>query len=105
MLHHRAGRAAERGGEVHPGDQRGVSEDRVGQAFGRYASQAAEEDAEDDHRHEWLDHRPGRADRGLLIADLEIAPDEEVEQLAVLPELTQVETNPAAGWADQRLGR
>ena len=36
-----------------------------------------------------------RADRRLLVPDLDVAPDEEVQQLAVVPELAQVERSPA----------
>ncbi len=47
----------------------------------------AEEEAEHDHREERLDHRPRRAERRLLVADLDVAPDQEVDQLAVFPDL------------------
>ena len=43
-----------------------------------------------------LEDDPGSAERGLLVPDLHVAPDEEVEELAVVPQLAEVERPPAA---------
>ena len=44
-----------------------------------------EEDGEDDHHHGRLQHGPGDAESGLLVADLDVAPGEEEQELAVRP--------------------
>ena len=73
------------------GKQAAVGEERVRQPVGGHPGEPAEEDREDHHRHEGLQDRPGGAERGLLVAHLDVAPDQEVEQLAVLPELPELE--------------
>ncbi len=82
-------------GEKGPGDQGGVAEDRVGHAVGGHLGQAAEEDAEDDHGEKGLQDSPAGAQHGLLVADLDITPGQEVGQVAVLPEIAQVELGPS----------
>ena len=88
------------GGEEGPRHERGEGEDGVRDAIGRDAGEASEDHAEDDHRHERLDHRPGRAEERLAVAHLEVAPGQEVEQLAVLPERWQVDRCATAPGAD-----
>ena len=68
-----------------------------GTPFDGKFGELAEDEREDDHRQERLEDRPGDADRRLLVADLDVAPDERAEQLAVVPELADVEVRPA--WA------
>ena len=63
-----------------------------------------EEQAENDQRKEGLDNGPGRAQHRLLVADLDVPPGEEVQQLAVLPELMEPERNPAFGWLNTNDG-
>ncbi len=82
-------------GKECPGHQRRVGEDRIGDAVRRHARQAAKEEAEDHHGQEGLDDGPGRAQHRLLVAHLDVAPGQEVEQLAIVPQLAQLERDPA----------
>ena len=86
--------------EVVPRQQRGVAEDGVRNAVGGHLRELAEEDAEGDHHQERLDERPGGAKDGLLVADGDVAPSEQVRQLTVVPELAQIELHPAARGLD-----
>ncbi len=57
-------------------------------------------EGENHHAHERLQNGPGRADGRLLVADLDLAPDEEIDQLAVFPELGEGDGPPASGGSD-----
>ena len=94
--------AAQRRREVGPRHERRQREDRVGQAVGRHLRQLAEEDREDDHRHQRLDDRPGGAEHRLLVADLDVAPDEEIQQLAVRPDFRERGGPPTPGEGGHR---
>src|SRR5204863_4976840 len=83
-------------GEERPGNESAEEEDWIGRAAGWDAGQAPEEDTEDDHGRERLEHRPRRSQRRLLIADLDVPPHQEVEELTVLPELSDPQSSPAA---------
>ena len=56
----------------------------------------SKEEAEYHHREERLNDGPGGAQRSLFIAYLDVAPDEEIKQLAVFPKLVELERDPAA---------
>ena len=90
----------EAGREERPRHERGVGEERVGNAVRRHMREASEEEREHDHREQRLEHRPSDPEHGLLVADLEVAPDEEVQQLAIGDDLTQPQSHPAAGRLD-----
>ena len=75
--------------EVHPGKKRAVIEDGVGLPSEGTWTKRPKKSVKTQHGHEWLQNGPGRADGGLLVADLDLAPDEEIDQLAVLPQLAQ----------------
>ena len=67
-----------------------------GQAVRRHAGEPPEEQAEDEHREQRLQHRPGDAERRLLVPDLHVTPDQEVQQLAIVPQLPEAQRRPAA---------
>ena len=58
------------------------------------SAEAVEEDRERQRADERLDPRPRDAEERLLVADLEVAQGEEVDQLAVRPELAQLQRRP-----------
>src|SRR5207245_2396637 len=64
----------------------------------------AEHDHHDGDGHERTDHRPGDADRRLLVPDGDVPPGEEVEQLAVPPEVAPVLPLGPAGLDDGDVG-
>ncbi len=78
---------AKSAGEIGPGQEPRVVEDRVGQTVVWQLGHFAEQQREHDHRHERLQNRPVRPEHRLLVTDLDVAPDEEEEQLAIEPVL------------------
>jgi hypothetical protein len=94
----------ERRGEELPGHECAVGRDCVGDPLRRGhvpgPQQEPEQQREDHHRHQRLNHRPRDPEQRLLVADLEIAKGEEADQLAVAPELGQVDRDPAPTGAD-----
>ena len=87
------------GREDGPRKERRAREDRIWNAVRGEVGELPEDEGEDDHRQERLDHRPGDPDRGLLVAHRDVPPDEPAQQLAVVPELRDVEVRPAGGRA------
>ena len=51
---------------------------------------AAEDDGEDDHGEERTDDAPGNSHDGLLVADEDVAPGQEIKQFAVAPKVAPV---------------
>src|SRR5438093_275781 len=68
----------------------------------RQSSEATKKDGEEQRRRQWLNDGPQRAEYGLFVADFDIAPDEEVQQLAVAPELRQVHALPRSRRLDSQ---
>ena len=91
------GGGLERVGKVGPGDERGEVEDGVGQAVGGELGEAAEEKSEDEHVEDGLENDPEDADGGLFVAYLDVAPDEEIEELAISPYFAEANLEEAAG--------
>src|SRR5437588_4056340 len=86
-------RAARRetGGEVGPREHCGEDEEGVRHVVLRlHVQRLVEQQREDDHLAERHEDRPGSPERGLLVLDLHVAPDEEEHELVVGPELAQV---------------
>ncbi len=88
--------------EVRPRQERRVREDRIRHAVRREVGEPAEDEREDDHREEGLEDRPGHPDGRLLVAHRDVAPDERSQQLAVVPQLPDVEVRPARRGANRR---
>src|SRR5207302_7522309 len=87
----------ETAGEVRPRQHRREDEERIGHVvLGLHVQPPVEDEGEDDRRDERDEDRPGRAERGLLVLDLDVAPDQEEEELAVGPELAEVQTHTPA---------
>src|SRR6266851_5469869 len=78
-------RLPERAGKIRPGNQRRVKEKGIRNAAAGNVGHPSEEKRENEHCKERLDDRPGRAKGGLLITHLDVAPSEEVKQLAEMP--------------------
>ena len=76
-------------GEVGPGDQRREAEERVGKPVGGDPGEPAEEEREDDHEADRLQHRPGGAQGGLAVADGDVAGGDLEGEVAVAPELAR----------------
>lgn len=104
--------AADAGGEEHPGEEAGVDEEGVGRvAFdeflghvGREIGETAEDGGEDHHVHQRLEDRPGETEDGLLVADFDVAPDEKVEEFAIVKEFAEIDGDPTAARADFKFG-
>ncbi len=84
-------RLAQAAREEGPGQHPREHHQRVrGVAVGGQLGDAAEDDGKDHHRQNRPDHRPGRADDRLLVAHRDIAPRQDVEQLAIAPQVAPV---------------
>src|SRR5207245_2672410 len=79
------------------GEEGGEVEDGVGQAVGGELGEAAEEKSEDEHVEDGLENDPEDADGGLFVAYLDVAPDEEIEELAVGPDFAEANLEESAG--------
>src|SRR5713226_7715885 len=78
-----------------PRQQRAVSKNRIRKAVGRDAGQIAKEQTEDHHHEERLNDGPRGAQYRLLVAHLDVAPNQKVKQLAVLPKFLQPDRSPS----------
>ena len=95
------GGVAEAGREEGPRQHAGEHHQRIGGgAVGGQLGDAAEDDGEDHHGQKRPDHRPRRADHRLLVAHRQVAPRQDVEQLAIAPEIAPVIALLAAGLDD-----
>ena len=74
-----------------PWQKRAETEDRIRNSVRRYVSQFAEEQAEDKHHEQGLNDDPDSPEHGLLVTYLDVAQGEEIEKLAIFPELAQPE--------------
>ena len=81
----------QRGGKEAPGQHAGKDHQRVGRrAVRRQLGQLAEDDGEHHHRQERPDQRPGGPDHRLLVAHRDVAPSQDLKQLAVSPQVTPI---------------
>jgi hypothetical protein len=84
------------GGEVCPDDGPGHVEEERRDAVGGQSGDPAEDHGEDNGGQQRLQQVPERAEDGLLVLRDEVAPDEQAHQVAVCPELAQVQVVPGA---------
>ena len=100
VFDHHVGSHRESAGEIGPGNKSGKVENGIGQAVRGQLGKAAKEKCENQHGKYRLKDNPKDADGGLLIADLDVAPNEEIKELAVLPDFVEVKLEEAAGRLD-----
>ncbi len=99
------GAGLQAGVKEHPGELADEIEEKRGlDAVGAGSGEAAEDDGAQDGEDQGLDERPGGAEDGLLVADLDIAIGEDPEELAEAPELFEIERHPAGGREDAEIG-
>src|SRR2546422_6853277 len=94
----------EGGGEVGPGDEGGEIENGIREAVGGELGEAAEEEREDERSEDGLENDPEDADGGLFVADLDVAPNEKVEEFAVGPDFAEAKLEEATGRLDSNGG-
>src|SRR5262249_34166118 len=73
--------------KVNPRDERGEIKNGIGQAGRGQFGKAAKEQSEDQHGKQRLQDHPSDADDSLLVADFDVAPNEEIKELSVAPKL------------------
>ena len=96
------GRFVEAEGKEGPRHEAREIEDRVREPVRRHPGEPPEEQAEDEHGEQRLQHGPRHAERRLLVPDLDVTPDEEEQQLAIVPQLAKAQRRPAARGIDDR---
>src|SRR5713101_3581978 len=104
VVHDDAGGHLQGVGEISPGDKRGKIENGIREALGGELGEASEEKSKDEHGKDGLENDPEDTDGGLLVADLDVAPDEKVEELAVGPDFAEAKLEEAAGRLDANGG-
>ena len=89
-----AGRPQNGVGEESPRQQRRQGEQRIWDVVGRDLHQSSEDQREQQH----VDHRPQEKprhpQRGLSVGALDLAPNQEQEQLSVIPHVSQAQRTP-----------
>jgi hypothetical protein len=87
-----------------PGQHAGIYHDRIGSpSLARQFGEPAEHDRKHHHRQKRPDDGPSDADDDLLVADRDIAPGEDREELAIGPEVTPVMPLGPACFEDQEV--
>lgn len=82
-------------GKIGPRQQPSIDKYRIGHVIRRHFSQPSEKNGEDHHCEKRLDDGPEAAQNRLLIADLDVAFDQKIEEFAEFPEFLQIDGNPA----------
>ena len=88
-------------GEERPWKQSRVRENRIRNSVRWHLGQPAEDKREHQHREQRLKNRPGGAEQSLLVADLHVTPDQEIEEIAVAPEVEEVQPDPSPAGDDR----
>ena len=94
------GGSLEGSGEVSPRDEGSEIENGIGEAERGEFGEAPEEQSENEHGEERLEDNPGDANGRLLVADLDVAPNEEEEEFAILPKFSEAQLEPGARGLD-----
>ena len=85
-----------------PGQQPSEYKNRVRHiAVARQLGELSENDGEDDHRQERADDCPRDPDDSLLISNSDVAPREDGEQLAIVPEVGPIVALGLSGFKDE----
>ena len=66
----------------------------------RKLGEPTEEQSEDEHAEDRLQDDPQNADRSLFVTDLDVAPNEEIEEFSVGPDFAEAKLEEAAGRLD-----
>ncbi len=98
VLHKRVGRLGEAIREVRPDDRAGHIKEELRQTVGGQLGDVAEDDREGDRRQQRLDQVPQRSQDRLLVDRDKIAPDEEHHQVAITPQIREVQIEETSSW-------
>ena len=92
---HALGGRADGVGEKGPGQKAGKDKQRVGDGRIRLGCHPRQEQREHRHGRQRLQDGPGGAENRLLVTDLDVAPDEEIQQFPVAPQFAKIDEVPA----------
>ena len=81
-------------GEIPPGHQPAEVKQKRRNIVGRQLGDVAKNDGEYKGREDRLDEEPERAENGLLVGGNKVAFDEQIDQVAVAPDLGKVDVKP-----------
>ena len=96
------GGAGEATGKVTPHDSTGHIKEHLGQSVRGELGDVAENDRKNQRGEQWLDDEPQRTEDGLFEAGNKIAPYKQSDQVAVVPDVAQLQIPPLfAGGDDQ----
>ena len=101
--HEGGGGFCEAGGEVVPRSDAGEVEKQGRQAIGRQLGQAAEDHCENESGQDGLDKKPKRAEDGLFVNGNKVPPHEHPKQVAVVPDIAELQIPPARGGVEHHV--
>ena len=83
--------------KIVPSGQSAKNKQQVGHSIAWQFSNTAKNDRENNCRNQRLQRDPGHAERGLFVNYLDIALNQDPEQIAITPKLPEIERGPALG--------
>ena len=101
--HKGGGGFCEAGGEVVPRSDAGKIEKHGRQAIGRQLCQAAEDHCENESGQDGLDKKPERPKDGLLVDGDKVPPHEHPKQVAVVPDIAELQIPPSRGGVEHHV--
>jgi len=90
-------------GKVTPHDSTGHIKEHLGQSVRGELGDVAENDGKNQRGEQWLDDEPQRTEDGLFEAGNKIAPHKQSDQVAVVPDVAQLQIPPLFSWSDDEI--
>src|SRR5262245_9686840 len=88
-----------------PRQQGAETEDWIRNSIGRHFGEATKEQAKNEHHEKRLNDGPGCAQYRLFVANFDIAPGQEVQQLAILPQFAKTDCGPTTRRVNAERGK
>jgi hypothetical protein len=87
--------SVERLGKIIPWQQCGIGKNRIGDPLGRYLGQFSKENVENDHEEKRLNNGPEDTQNRLLVSNLNVTPNQKIQQFTIIQEITYLGEYPA----------
>ena len=97
------GGAGEATGKVTPHDSTGHIKEHLGQAVRGELGDVAENDRKNQRGEQWLDDKPQRTQNSLFVTRNKVAPYKQSNQVAVVPDVPQLQIPPLFSWSDDEI--
>lgn len=90
-------------GEVMPEHGTGEIEEHLGEAIGGEPGDVTKHNSKDQRVHDWLDDEPQGTENRLLVTRYEVTPDKEGYEVAVAPDIPQLQVVPLFAGGDDEV--